>query len=75
MASGLGCGRRWGRVMYVRGVRLVTGRVNARAVIPLALDLVTRGTFDPAPITDLVVEWDNAPAALTDRPQKLVMHR
>lgn len=61
--------------MYVRGVRLVTGRVNARAVIPLALDLVTRGTFDPTSITDLVVEWDNAPAALTDRPQKLVMRR
>jgi len=61
--------------MYVRGVRLVTGRVNARAVIPSVLDLVTRGIFDPAPITDLVVEWDDAPAALTDRQQKLVTHR
>lgn len=47
--------------MYVRGVRLVTGRVNARAVIPLALNLVTRQMLDPAPITDLVVEWDDAP--------------
>ena len=61
--------------MYVRGVRLVTGGVNARAVISSALDLVTRRIFDPAPITDLVVEWDDAPAALTDRQQKLVTHR
>lgn len=61
--------------MYVRGVRLVTGRVNARAVIPTVLDLVTRGTFDPTSITDLVVEWDDASAALMGRQQKLVMHR
>lgn len=61
--------------MYVRGVRLVTGRVNARAVIPSALDLVTGKRFDPAPVTDMVVEWDDAAAALTSRQQKLVIHR
>ena len=29
--------------MYTRGVRFVTGRVNARAVIPEILDLIVAG--------------------------------
>ena len=48
--------------MYTRGVRFVTGRVNARAVIPEILELVAAGC-DLAPVVERVVEWDDAPAA------------
>ncbi len=61
--------------MYIRGVRLVTGRVNARAVIPSALDLVAGGTFDPAPIADRVLGFEDAPAALMDGQHKLIMRQ
>jgi hypothetical protein len=61
--------------MYTRGVKLVTGRVNARAAIPPSLDLEVRGLFDPGPVTDSVVDWDDASAALVDGRRKLVMHR
>jgi threonine dehydrogenase-like Zn-dependent dehydrogenase len=46
--------------MYTRGVRLVTGRVNARAVIPRVIDLLDTGC-DLAPAVDRVVPWDAAP--------------
>lgn len=45
--------------MYTRGVRFVTGRVNARAVIPDIVELLTAG-IDLAPIVDRVVPWDEA---------------
>jgi threonine dehydrogenase-like Zn-dependent dehydrogenase len=61
--------------MYSRGVTLVTGRVNARAAIPAALDLVVRGLFRPGDVTDSLISWDDAPASLTDGRRKLVMHR
>lgn len=61
--------------MYTRGVSLVTGRVNARAVIPAVLDLVTSGSLRPAEVTDVVAGWDDAIAALTDGPNKVVLHR
>jgi threonine dehydrogenase-like Zn-dependent dehydrogenase len=61
--------------MYTHGVRLVTGRVNARAVIPNALDLIVAGAFDPAPITDAVVTWSDAADALMAEPNKLVIQR
>lgn len=46
--------------MYTRGVRFVTGRVNARAVIPDILELLAGG-FDPAIVTERVVAWEDAP--------------
>jgi threonine dehydrogenase-like Zn-dependent dehydrogenase len=46
--------------MYTRGVRFVTGRVNARAVIPEVLELLAAGC-DLAPAVDRVVPWDEAP--------------
>jgi threonine dehydrogenase-like Zn-dependent dehydrogenase len=46
--------------MYTRGVQFVTGRVNARAVIPEILELLT-ATGDLAPVVDQVVPWDSAP--------------
>jgi threonine dehydrogenase-like Zn-dependent dehydrogenase len=45
--------------MYTRGVQFVTGRVNARAVIPDILELLTGGC-DLTPAVDRVVAWDDA---------------
>ena len=61
--------------MYTYGVRLVTGRVNARSVMPSVLDLITAGKFRPAAITDAIVAWPDAADALMAQPQKLVIHR
>lgn len=46
--------------MYTRGVRFVTGRVNARPVIPQALELLAGQ--DLSPVVHRVVEWADAPA-------------
>jgi threonine dehydrogenase-like Zn-dependent dehydrogenase len=59
--------------MYTLGAPLVTGRVNARAVMPHALGLVAPGAFTPEVITDAVVSW--AADALTAAPEKLVIRR
>src|SRR5262249_50085849 len=48
--------------MYSLGVQFVTGRVNARAVIPRVLELLAAG-LDLAPVVDRVVEWEDAPSA------------
>lgn len=48
--------------MYTRGVRFVTGRVNARAVISEIVELLTAGC-DFMPAVDRVVPWDDAPTA------------
>ncbi len=45
--------------MYTRGVRFVTGRVNARAVIPEVVELLEAGC-DLTPAVDRVVRWDDA---------------
>ena len=45
--------------MYTRGVRFVTGRVNARAVIPEVIDLLADGC-DLSPAVDRVVGWEDA---------------
>lgn len=47
--------------MYTRGVRFVTGRVNARAVIPQVLELLAAGC-DLSPAVDRVVPWEDAPS-------------
>ncbi|OJZ71670.1 alcohol dehydrogenase [Mycobacterium paraffinicum] len=47
--------------MYSRGVRFVTGRVSARAVIPRVLDLLAGG-LDVSPAVDRVVAWEDAPS-------------
>lgn len=61
--------------MYTRGARLVTGRVNARAVMPHALDLILDGAFHPEAVTDAVVPWRDAAEALVAEPRKLVIQR
>lgn len=47
--------------MYTRGVRFVTGRVNARAVIPEVIELLAGQDLSPA--VDRVIAWDDAPSA------------
>ncbi len=48
--------------MYTRGVQYVTGRVNARAVIPQVLELLAGG-LDLSPAIDRIVAWEDAPSA------------
>jgi threonine dehydrogenase-like Zn-dependent dehydrogenase len=60
--------------MYTRGVRFVTGRVNARAVIPEILDVLAGGC-DLAPVVERVVEWDDAPQAWPTMTGKTVYTR
>jgi threonine dehydrogenase-like Zn-dependent dehydrogenase len=61
--------------MYSRGVRLITGRVNARSALPKVLDLVASGALQPQAATDAAVPWHDAADALVAKPQKLVIHR
>ena len=61
--------------MYTRGVTFVTGRINARRDIPLALDLLGRGTLDLGTVASTVVDWDDAPTAWAEPAPKLVIRR
>jgi threonine dehydrogenase-like Zn-dependent dehydrogenase len=60
--------------MYTRGVKFVTGRVNARVVIPHVLELL-RGGLDLAPAVDRVVPWEDAPSAWPEMTGKTVFSR
>jgi threonine dehydrogenase-like Zn-dependent dehydrogenase len=60
--------------MYTRGVRFVTGRVNARAVIPEILEL-TATRCDLAPAVQRVVDWQDAPQAWPTMTGKTVYTR
>jgi threonine dehydrogenase-like Zn-dependent dehydrogenase len=60
--------------MYTRGVRFVTGRVNARAVIPEVLELVT-AAGDLSPAVDRVVPWQDAPSVWPTMTGKTVFTR
>jgi threonine dehydrogenase-like Zn-dependent dehydrogenase len=60
--------------MYTRGVRFVTGRVNARAVIPGIIDLLADG-LDLAPAVERVAPWEDAPAVWPTMTGKTVFVR
>ncbi len=60
--------------MYTRGVRFVTGRVNARAVIPDILELLT-ASCDLSPAVDRVASWDEAPSVWPTMTGKTVFTR
>jgi threonine dehydrogenase-like Zn-dependent dehydrogenase len=60
--------------MYTRGVRFVTGRVNARAVIPEILELLAGGS-DLSPVVDRVVDWEDAPEVWLTMTGKTVFSR
>lgn len=60
--------------MYTRGVRFVTGRVNARAAIPEILELLT-AACDLSPALDRVVPWEDAPSVWATMTGKTVFTR
>ncbi|HUM00422.1 MAG TPA: hypothetical protein VLU24_13640 [Mycobacterium sp.] len=60
--------------MYTRGVRFITGRVNARAVIPEILQLLAAGC-DLAPVVERVADWDDAPSVWPAMTGKTVFTR
>ncbi len=60
--------------MYTRGVKFVTGRVNARVVIPHVLELLAGG-MDLSPAVDRVVAWEDAPSAWPTMTGKTVFTR
>jgi threonine dehydrogenase-like Zn-dependent dehydrogenase len=60
--------------MYTRGVRFVTGRVNARAAIPHVLELLAGGC-DLAPAVERVAPWDEAPSIWPTMTGKTVFTR
>jgi threonine dehydrogenase-like Zn-dependent dehydrogenase len=60
--------------MYTRGIRFVTGRVNARAVIPKILETLTP-TCDLRLAVERVVSWDDAPSVWPTMTGKTVFTR
>lgn len=60
--------------MYTRGVRFVTGRVNARAVIPEIVETLS-ATTDLSPVVDRVVPFDDAPSVWPTMTGKTVFTR
>jgi threonine dehydrogenase-like Zn-dependent dehydrogenase len=60
--------------MYTRGVRFITGRVSARAVIPEILELLAGGC-DLSPVVDRVVAWEDAPSVWRTMVGKTVFSR
>ncbi len=61
--------------MYITGMTFVTGRGHSRTVLPEVLEMARTLKIAPAKVTNRVVEWDDAPAALCDPPDKLVVVR
>jgi hypothetical protein len=44
--------------LYRRGIRLVTGRANARDDMPAVLALMAQGRFDPSAVTGNVIAFE-----------------
>jgi threonine dehydrogenase-like Zn-dependent dehydrogenase len=61
--------------MYTKGITFLTGRVHARPAIPEVLELIASGKLDPTPVTRRAIEWDDAPEALAEHLEKLVISR
>jgi threonine dehydrogenase-like Zn-dependent dehydrogenase len=61
--------------MYTRGITFRTSRVNARAVIPDVLALISTGRLRPELVTSATVRWDDADSALADLSAKTVVVR
>ena len=61
--------------LYTRGVHLHVGRASARPVVPAILALTAAGRLHPERVTDRVLGWDDAPAALLEPHTKLVFAR
>jgi alcohol dehydrogenase len=61
--------------MYTRGIRYVTGRVNARPAMPEILALVQSGRFHPEVVNSSIVPWDDAHEAILANQRKPVFVR
>jgi alcohol dehydrogenase len=61
--------------MYLKGTTLHVGVSHPRADLPQVLALVEQRLFDPAIVTTLVADWDDAPRALLERSTKVVIAR
>jgi alcohol dehydrogenase len=61
--------------MYTKGITFLTGRVHARPAIPEVLALIADGRLDPRPVTRREVAWEDAPQALAEHLEKLVINR
>jgi alcohol dehydrogenase len=61
--------------MYTTGVTFITGRVDARPLIPEIVALVAEGRLHPELVNSTAVGWEDAPAAMLDLPTKLVIER
>lgn len=59
--------------MYTRGIRYVTGRVNAVAAMPAALALIADGRLHPELVTAHTATFDDAPDAWVDMTGKLLL--
>jgi threonine dehydrogenase-like Zn-dependent dehydrogenase len=59
---------------YTSGVRFITGRVSARAVIPEILELLAGGC-DLSPVVERVVAWEDAPSVWPTMAGKTVFSR
>lgn len=60
---------------YRNGLTFLTGRVDARAVLPDALATIARGRLAPELVTTRSAAWDDAPDALLDTGPKVVIER
>jgi alcohol dehydrogenase len=58
--------------MYSKGITFITGRVDARTLMPDVLKHCAAGHFHPEHVTSRVVSFDEAGDAMTDSGPKLV---
>lgn len=61
--------------MYMKGVTLVTGRVDSRVALPRVLELIASGRLHPEVLTTETATWEDAADALRGWTVKLVIAR
>jgi alcohol dehydrogenase len=61
--------------LYTLGIRFLTGRAHAAALLPRVMPLIEAGRLRPADITTRVVDWEDAPTAYVEPAIKLVVRR
>lgn len=61
--------------MFQRCITFRTGQPHARAHLAPILDALARGTLDLSPVTDAVVDWEQAPEAFARGRGKIVCSR
>jgi len=61
--------------MYTLGIRFITGRAHAAALLPAVVPLIEQGRLRPGEITTRVVGWEDAPRAYLEPAIKLIVRR